>query len=567
MKRLLLLIFILVQAPAALSMVNMRNASYNEKWVDYIDPEAGIEMKIERFYSSRSLFIGMFGFGWCSKFETHLTITSDGIINLTECGGGLAVTYYPNNFDSKSRDYTIAKIIEDFKKTRKLNASDIANLRTQLKSNTKMRFEYAKQLGLIDDKKIKKAGNSFFSKAKGFEKIVFDGRFYERRLFSGVTETYNQKGQLVKIEEPTGQELKIFYKGKDIHYLKDKKGRRLTFRYSQGRLASISNGKGLTVQYKFMGDNLVEVTNMWKKTYKFNYDPNHNMTSVDFPDNTNMRMTYDLSNDWIKSYTNRKGCREEFDFAGSKEDPKNHYVGSFSRKCKGSKKTYTGKHEFWYRPYVNAKGKFLQRVLEEYRDDSKDVYFHPYFGRPVKITENRVFFRGFSYYDNGFVNTREDVVYQNLNGRRGPVTDWTKSKFDYDRSSYRIKKIEIKNLDRKGKVSKARSLSVDYNRYGLLSKATENKSSFISVGYYPTGKVEKLINAAGEEVRLTHKVGVDKPVEIELKNVGSVKITYDDQGSVASVDSKGKRNIATSIIEKFLSMVSFLGPLGEELEI
>ncbi len=565
MKRILMFLFIISLAPCGQAMVNMRNASYNEKWVDYIDPGAGIEMKIERFYSSRSLFIGMFGYGWCSKLETHLTITSDGILNLTECGGGLEVTYYPNNFDSKNREHTIDSILTFVKKQKKMNATDVANFKTQLKQNTKMRFEYANRLGLVDDKKIKKSGNTFFSRSKGYEKIIFSGKEYIRKLFNGVVETYNKNGKLIRITEPTGEYLELKYKGQDILKLIDNKKRVLSFKVINGRVHKISNGNGLSVSYKYSGDNLIEVNNMWSKIYGFTYDQFHNMTRVDFPDKTTIKMTYDTSNDWIDSYTNRKKCREDFHFSG----PKDHYWGTFKRKCPGSSNLISGKHEFWYKSYVNGQGKYLDRVLEEYGKLTKDVNFHAHFGRPIRITEtaDKIYFRGFSFYDNGFVNIREDVIYRNLAGKRGPVSDWNKAKFNYDRSTFQIDSLALTQLNPKGKITKRRNIKVAYNQHGLLSKIYESGSKYVKIEYDNTGRVAKLSNQVGEMVKLTHQVGIEKPIEIELVKVGKVKIAYNDQGEVASVESVGKRNIASSIIEKFLEMVTFLGPLGEEMAI
>jgi len=45
--------------------------------------------KIVRTYNSRSLFSGMFGFGWCSDFETSMEVNAEGNIKVKECGGGM----------------------------------------------------------------------------------------------------------------------------------------------------------------------------------------------------------------------------------------------------------------------------------------------------------------------------------------------------------------------------------------------------------------------------------------------------------------------------------------------
>ena len=110
------------------AVVNMRNGSYMESWVDFVDPQAGYEYKIQRFYSSRSLFDGLFGYGWCSDIETRLDILSNGTIDLTECGGGLKVTYYPGNFDLRTPEKTSDSIIRKLKTAGKIKEKMLINL-------------------------------------------------------------------------------------------------------------------------------------------------------------------------------------------------------------------------------------------------------------------------------------------------------------------------------------------------------------------------------------------------------------------------------------------------------
>lgn len=575
MMRLLFLFILIISYSQAHSMVNMRNGSYTEKWVDYIDPEVGIDIQIERFYSSRSLFEGLFGFGWCSQFETKLVITSDGIVNLVECGGGLEITYYPKSFEVHSPDETIEKIVNDFKANNKATSSDIANLRTQLRSNTKMRFELAKKLHLIDKKKVTMKKNTFYSKSKGFEKITFDGRFYERKKFDGSREVFNEEGQLVKIADPSGQYLQITYRGKNIRFIKDNSGsRQLTFHHEKGRLSKITNGKGLSSHYTFDGDNLIEVTNMWSKTYKFSYDADHNMTQVTFPDKpqTTMQMTYEKNRDWIIRYKNRRECIEKYNFvldSEAKKDRQNHYVGTFSRKCPGEKET-SGFHEFWYANHAYSQDKYLSRVYEKYEDNFKNVHFHPYLGRPTIIQENNLY-RGFAYLDNGLVVKREDKTYKKRQSnaliQKQDVIQWSKTGFKYNTEKFQIRETEVKTLNKLGKVIDTDKTKFKYNPKGLMTRASKGKGRFLEIVYDQTGKMDLLKDNEKSEVRLTYRVGFDKPIEIEYLKVGKIKISYDSSGEVESVDSVNKRSLASSIVEKFLSMISFLGPLGENLKL
>jgi hypothetical protein len=72
------------------AIVDMKNANYSNTWVDIEIPGSGYELKISRTYNSRSLINGIFGFGWCSDFETRLEKTAEGNLKLVElwCGPG-----------------------------------------------------------------------------------------------------------------------------------------------------------------------------------------------------------------------------------------------------------------------------------------------------------------------------------------------------------------------------------------------------------------------------------------------------------------------------------------------
>ncbi len=539
--------------------VNMRNASYTESWIDFIDPEEGSEIRIERYYSSRSLFMGLFGFGWCSSLETKLEITSDGIVNLTECGGGLEVTYYPENFDLKSSAHTIDQIVEHFSKQKKMSINDLKNLRVQLENNTKMRFTYANQLHLVDIQKIKTNKNVFQAKAKGFEKMTFDGSFYERRRQDGVTERYDSKGQLVQVTNSQGLWKKLNYKGPRLAYIVDNSGRRLNFAYDvNGRLVKIFNGNGLETQYQFEGENLKSVTNMWSKKYLYSYDGAHNLTEVLFPDNSKIKMSYDVSNDWIKSYTNRKGCRENFEFLLSKNDPKNNYWGTYSRSCP-DQKTMSGKHEFWYKAYTFSDDKYLHRVMETLETDLRDIYFHPFLGRPITVRENDSY-TGYAYF-NGLINKKEFKKYT----PQQEIQDWSKSTYQYDLARFLITEENKSILNPAGKVISQKKTKFEYDQRGLLKQAFTPNGNSVTIQYNKLGRMSSLKNNKNIEILLGYDEDHIKPTLLSQKGLGEITLLYDNQGEVEKIENKSTRNIASSIVSNFLSMLELLGPMGEVL--
>lgn len=58
--------FALIFSAPAFAIVDMKSANYSESWTDLIVPGVGYDLRINRAYNSRSLFNGLFGFGWCS---------------------------------------------------------------------------------------------------------------------------------------------------------------------------------------------------------------------------------------------------------------------------------------------------------------------------------------------------------------------------------------------------------------------------------------------------------------------------------------------------------------------
>ena len=549
--------------------VNMRNGSYTESWVDFIDPKDGYEIKIERFYSSRSLFDGLFGYGWCSFIETKLDILSDGSLELTECGGGLRVAYYPENFDSHNSQKTSQMIVEKLKVKKKLKGEKLKKFKKELISNTKMRFEYALKLGLIKNNKIK-SNISFQSRSKGMESIFFDGLSYQRKKFNGTIEKFNRKGKLIRITNPLGNFIRLEYRGQRLSYLIDNRGKRLNFIYNKnGKLSKIYNGRGHQAIYQFKGDNLVSVKNIWGKVYNYSYDNQHNLSKVVFPDKTSIKMTYDLSNDWIKTYTNRRGCQEAYTFLFSDDDPKNHYLGKFIRDCKNEKK-YVGLHEFWYKNYDFSKDKYLDRVHELLNEDTKKIQFHPYLGRPVSVKENELNHRTYSYFINGLLNIHEHRLYSRKNENKQEtlkIISWLKFIFKYNLKERRMTQAEKLNLKENRIQSKTR-IFFSYNKKGLLTKVHSLGGNYVSINYNSQGKIVDLKNQNKVSLSLIYQPGRAKPSQIIQKGVGKVLITYDSQGEVESVKSdSSQRHVASSVIDSFLQMLDFLGPIGERLKL
>src|SRR5580692_2070444 len=117
MRQLLLILVFLLPA-TSMAIVDMKSANYSESWTDLIVPGVGYDLRINRTYNSRSLFNGIFGFGWCSDYETKIEVTPDSFLRLTECGGGMEIIFTTKNFSPVKPDTTVKSIIDEVKRRR-----------------------------------------------------------------------------------------------------------------------------------------------------------------------------------------------------------------------------------------------------------------------------------------------------------------------------------------------------------------------------------------------------------------------------------------------------------------
>ncbi|USN46084.1 MAG: hypothetical protein H6626_07560 [Pseudobdellovibrionaceae bacterium] len=70
-------LFLLTVATQSQASVDYQSGSFTESSSDF---------GIERTYSSRSLFVGVFGFGWCSRLDTYIELSPDIKPQLNRCG-------------------------------------------------------------------------------------------------------------------------------------------------------------------------------------------------------------------------------------------------------------------------------------------------------------------------------------------------------------------------------------------------------------------------------------------------------------------------------------------------
>ncbi|MCB0357574.1 MAG: cell wall-associated protein wapA, partial [Bdellovibrionales bacterium] len=207
MRNTLVLMAIFFIATQTFALVDMKNANYSDTWTDLIATGTGYDLRVQRTYNSRTLFNGMFGFGWCSDFETTLEVNAEGNIKVTECGGGLEITFKPKGFSEKEVDKTITKIVKEVKKRNpSLTQSYLTGLQSELKSRPFFREELTRQLGFTG--KIAN-GKTYFAQGRQDENIVFKNGVYTRNLPDKTSQQFSKEGQLISLFDKNGNYLKL----------------------------------------------------------------------------------------------------------------------------------------------------------------------------------------------------------------------------------------------------------------------------------------------------------------------------------------------------------------------
>ncbi len=541
----------LLVASTASAVVDMRNANYASTWTDIEIPGTGFDLKILRTYNSRSLFSGIFGFGWCSDYETSLEITAESNLKLRECGGGLEIVYSPREINRKDVQDTIAKIIGKIKAQKKvgLNEEFYKKLSQELLEDDDKRASYARQHNVPVSIK---EGAKFFANGREVEHIIFAKGYYTRNLADGSSQRFNEKGYLTHLYDKNNNYVKIEYdKNNLIKEVSDNAARKLTFKFNAyKKVEKIVGPNGLSASYTYHAnhDDLKEITNAWKNTFGYTYDDLHNLTKATWPDKTDIKITYDKNNDWVTSFSDRDNCVENYKYEFSKNDPKNHYWSTVKKLCK-KKVTHSARYEFWHKQRADGEY-YLQRVLSDINNDITDITYHQTFGRPITIRRNSEK-TIFAYYDNGLVKTKK--------------TKTAIFAYEYHPAHKKVSKVTVSLLDAKGKVG-ARKISIfSYDKKGNLSAAENSDGQKVALSYDPRGRIETIKDQAKKTVSIKYDSKTGKPAVVSRPGLGTIMVSYKANGEIGKVDSKDGPTVAMQVANTFNHMLDIIAPATAEI--
>ena len=535
----------------SLAIVDTRSAGYSKTFLDFKAKNSNPLMEIKRTYNSRSIYNGLFGFGWCSPLETQLSVLPDETIKVVECGGGMEILYHPKGKVPKI-DFYVERILEELKKRKiKMSSKKLAQLKKDLLTSKNLRANFIETLNI---RGTASKGLKYYAKGRSKEYIVVTSKGYLRRLPNGLREAYNKKGRLVESKSANSQ-IDISWSDKRIQVMDERGNRLIYFLNTEGKIKQARYNKNIVANYKHSGDDLKRAVNNFKETYRYDYDKLNNLIKTEYPDGKTEELTYNIKKDWVIGFKDQRGCKESYTYEVNARNP-NHYFSTVQKVC-GNRIVNKSKYEFWHATKPGG-GKYLKRARSRIngRIDT-DVSYHPVFGTPTSLYKNGVRTKR-EYYGNGFLKQKSNLL-QTANYKK------------YNQKCLKPELVEVayKDGSNSGKVIRRESITFKFDSKCQLLIARKSADEWIKIGHNSQGQIVSMEDQSRKRIKLVWNQKFNKPSVLTREGVGSIKIVYSKDGSSILRLQGLERDptIVTQVTSVFSSFLSTLGPVAEEMVI
>jgi hypothetical protein len=308
--------------PNSSAFVDPTNANYTWTWNANLGAIAEKSFSIS--YNSRSLFYGMFGFGWCSDLETQLKVKLNGDFEMADCGSGSVTRFTLVRAAERGvgADPTVPDPAEVI--SRRGHGKKYTNFMT----GEEVALEHAanvRQLlnaGVLADDLLKEVGLTAPALGAGDYRsddgssASFDGEVIRVSRVDGQRRSFNADGELIDETNLSGNRLTIVSRSARA-WVFDVRGVRATLELNaQGRADRLRVGERIvgSFRYALNGDVLtLETIRFGTQSESFKYDGLLNLTERSKSGRRVEVITYDRTRDWVLSAEDvESGCTERF---------------------------------------------------------------------------------------------------------------------------------------------------------------------------------------------------------------------------------------------------------------
>lgn len=522
MKPKILFAMLLALPLLAVAGVNPKNGNFYITYNDVSLKSDGHELDITRTYNSKATQVGWFGYGWGSRYETHLIVLPDGSAVVKEIGSG-RTTHYRTQDENAIKD-GIKRIVEAARQSENLSPSAAAELATQLLGDEDLRLARVVKYGLYSELPNGAALDDLCGKAaltrvsEGYKRNDCN-RFGDSQA---ATDIFDLQGRLIRQELADGYTVTIHYADDGTAEIRDTLGQKIALSWTpEGRVAS-ANTPEVEVNYSYDGQDLVEAATKAGNSYRYSYDNSHNLTRITYIDDSSMFISYSPRvNGMADAVTERNGDQQTFVY---RTDPgnANHYWTKHSVTSHDGK---TASREYEYEDQTSATGVTQPaRIAQASAGGSVETKYDSQ-GRVIRKANDTGGVSEYVYHPH---SDKLILVFKNDQ----------KTEFHYDAQG---KLIRAENSD--GQV-----IDLEYANSPLILRMVE-----VNRADQTRRELKFKYNAAG------------RPTEIALIGIGKIKVEYDDKGEISKVDSAQGAKMALQVTQAFQNLLRVVAVAGVKI--
>ncbi|MEE9408424.1 MAG: DUF6531 domain-containing protein [Polaribacter sp.] len=542
--------------------VNLKNGNFYISYTDMLLKKYKSAFKdITRTYNSKSTEIGLFGFGWGSKFETAITVYPDGTLRVKEYGSG-GKTIYSSNFISEDlTQLMIDDLIEVMQEEGNLdlNPTSITNKIKKLKNNIEYRLKqwdnYVKK-GLLAYGTDFPIGSEWESFTRGNQKITLtEEGFVRNQKNNNEKEVFNSNGKLIRYDIGDGNFTILEYTNNIISKMITGDGTQIIFETNEDGFATKIYFKGEEKSRKtfskYIKNTLIFNQDDAGNQFGYKYDENKNLTKIVYNpvrlkgiEEDNMLMSYHAKTYFIKSITDREGDIISYNYPvfykddGTKDD--NHYA------TKVTKKSYNGNlmtntYEYFIGEKANG-GTYSQKIVTTINGIKTATIYDEICSNPIEISRGKHTTK-FKYNNRCLLVEKESTRGEFISMKYHPTSE--KITFvKNDEGTYEFKYDENLNL----------------------TDALKNKNKWVKLNYNDKRQITSMTDGnkeTGKTSTLTFEYNkIGKPIKIKMKDVGAINVTYDEYGEIERVASEDGHKMALQVTQAFQNLLALVKPSG-----
>lgn len=527
-------------------------------YVNDLEVFGSLGLKIERFYNSTSNEVGIFGPKWGFNYGSHITVGMEHTSVIYDSRSRAYNFFSPPNFNPVQFRESVNKMGRPDERNGFFGS--LEEYEYYLPELTDHRLLPTQQLKILNEENMRSIdsipeGTMVSSLKFGFEEILRLPNGYSRKIKGDRVEYFDMAGRLIRIEDQDRNWIEIEYKASLIDKIVNNRDHFLKFEYNkEGFVQKIQADNGLysTYEYDKTGQ-LIKATNSKGEEvcYQYRDDGSGYLTSVVFPDQRNIEVSYTESDNYVQRLKQRNGSITTYKYnkVGDSNERKKILKVNISHTI-GVDDIPIDEYEVEYHFNKDEIGIDRLKKQIEKRDGNttETIYVDNSETLPLLKTENGipVHFE----YDYRWRLVREESPNNII-------------EYDFYGESNKRTYVAYYHKGEEGELEFYDWYLFEYNSDGKISYAENAYGKSVEIRYDTLGRIASLFRNREENPLIIEMNEADQPVEMRSEGIGSIAIEYDEFGKVSRIRTEPKAaDIADTVISTFNELFSLIEKAG-----